>query len=92
MNANNEVFKLLGYSKVELIGQNINSIMPKAIADEHDYIMKNYFETGRNKAIGVERIVFPLTKRGYILPCSLMVKVLPNISERSKDRRILKGA
>jgi len=84
LNANNDVFKLLGYSKVEMIGQNINHIMPKALGDEHDSIMKNYFETAKDKAIGVERIVFPVTKWGYIVPCSLMIKVLPSLSEGLK--------
>jgi PAS domain S-box-containing protein len=84
LNANNEVFKLLGYSKMEMIGQNINHVMPKALGDEHDSIMKNYFETAKDKAIGVERFVFPVKKDGYIVPCSLMIKVLPSLSEGLK--------
>jgi len=43
--------------------------------------MRNYFETSDPKVIGHERLVFPLNKDGYIVPCSLMIKVLPNLDE-----------
>lgn len=43
--------------------------------------MKNYFETSEAKVIGQERIVFPINKHGYMVPCSLMIKVLPNLDE-----------
>ena len=84
LNANNEIYSLLGFSKTEMLGQNINHLMPKALADEHDSIMKNYFETAKNKAIGIERVVFPVTKQGYLIPCTLMIKVLPSLKEGLK--------
>lgn len=80
-NVNNEITRILGFSKQDLIGQNISRIIPKIIGDLHDGFMKNYFETSEPRVIGHERLVYPLNKEGYIVPCSLMIKVLPNLDE-----------
>jgi len=31
--------------------------------------------------MGMERTVFPINKQGYMVPCSLMIKVLPNLDD-----------
>ena len=31
--------------------------MPKIIADKHDMVMRNYFETSETKILGQERLV-----------------------------------
>lgn len=80
-NVNNEIVRILQYNKSEIIGQPINRIMPKVLADSHDAFMKNYFETSESKIIGQERDVFPTSKAGYVVPCTLMIKVLPNLNE-----------
>src|SRR5690606_30150303 len=33
------------------------------------------------RVMGQERIVFPINKDGYIIPSSLMIKVMPNLDE-----------
>jgi hypothetical protein len=76
--------------------------MPKAIADLHDGFMRNYFETSEAKVIGIERVVFPVNKSGYVVPCTLMIKVLPNLDEGirmvgflkdiEKDSSVMKNA
>lgn len=80
-NVNNEINRILGFTKSDLIGQAISRIMPKAIADIHENLMRRYFETSEAKVIGLERIIFPVDKSGYIVPCSLMIKILPNLDE-----------
>ena len=56
--------------------------MPKYLSDDHDRLMKNFFETNKpNSIIGKERRVMPINKAGYIVPCSLMIKILPNLDE-----------
>lgn len=79
-NINNEITRILGFSKADLIGQNINRIIPKYLAEIHDGLMRNYFETSESKIMGMERLVFPLTKKGYVVPCTLMIKVLPDLT------------
>lgn len=79
-NVNNEI-KMIDMNKKDLEDQNISKIMPKVIGDLHNGFMKNYFETSQPKIIGLEREVFPINKKGYMVPSTLMVKVLPTLSE-----------
>jgi PAS domain S-box-containing protein len=83
-NTNNEITRILGYSKTELLGQNIIYVMPRFLSEIHDGFMRNYFESSDAKVIAIERIVFPLDRNGYIVPCTLMAKILPNLSDGLK--------
>ena len=64
-----------------MISQNINRIMPKIIGDSHDFYMRRYFESSEKRVIGEERVVFPVNKAGYMVPCTLMIKVLPTLDD-----------
>ena len=55
--------------------------MPKVYADLHDDFMNIYMQTSRNKVMNRERMVLCMNSQGYLLPCSLMIKVLPNLSQ-----------
>ena len=90
LTANTETKELLEYSHTELIDQNISQIMPDIIGDAHDGIMRKYFETTQGKVMGKERAVYPMTKSGYIVPCTLMIKVYPNLNEGIKVVGFLK--
>ena len=79
-NLNNEITRILGFSKADLIGQNVNRIIPKYLAEIHDSLMRSYFETSESRVLGMERLVFPLTKKGYVVPCTLMIKILPDLT------------
>lgn len=78
---NNEVLRVLGYQKVELIEQNISKIMPKVYGDIHDDLMKRYINTTEAIVMNKERMVLCMNKNGYLLPCSLMIKIVPNLEE-----------
>lgn len=80
-NSNNEIARILGYAKQDIMEQNISRIMPKVYADLHDGFMKNYLETSDPKVIGIERLVLCQNKVGYLVPCTLMIKVLPNLDD-----------
>lgn len=56
-------------------------LMPKLIADEHDHYLEAFLETSESKVMAVERAVVVQTKRGFIRLATLMIKVLPNLSE-----------
>lgn len=55
--------------------------MPKVYADIHDKLMENYLQTSEGTVIGIERTVLCLNKNQYLVPCTLMIKVLPNLEE-----------
>ncbi len=80
-NTNNEILRILEYSPSEIIGQNVSRLMPKVIADMHDIFLRNFLETGEQHVMWKERIVYAQSKSGYLIPCTLMTKVIPNLIE-----------
>ena len=81
-NINYDITRILGFSKHELIDQNIkNRIMPKIISSIHDDLVNRYLETSAPMAIGLERFVTPINKDGFIVPSILMIKVLPSLED-----------
>jgi two-component system sensor kinase FixL len=76
---------VFGWSKQELVGSNINIIMPSDVASSHDQYLKNYLKTGVKKMIGTQREVTAQRKDGSTFPCVL------GLSEVSKDSRLICG-
>ncbi|KAL7467839.1 hypothetical protein ACHAXS_012112 [Conticribra weissflogii] len=62
---------VFGWKKEELIGHNINVIMPPAIAEHHDSYIENYIKTGVKKMIGTQREVTAQRKDGSTFTCKL---------------------
>lgn len=77
-NSNNQISNLLGYNKSEVIGEKIETIMPKIFADNHDDLLLKYFDNP-NQPLNIERTVYAMNKRGYISPFNLLAKILPNL-------------
>jgi len=74
--------EVFGWKRDELIGHNINVIMPPGIAKHHDSYMTNYIKTGTKKMIGTQREVTAQRKDGSIFNCKL------GISETKESRLI----
>ncbi len=70
---NSATTRLLGYSREELIGQNVRVIMPAPYASQHDGYLKSYLETSRKKIIGIGREVTAQRKDGTTFPIHLSV-------------------
>lgn len=64
---------LFGYTKEDLIGQNVKILMPQPYRKEHDGYIDNYNKTKEAKIIGVGREVYGRKKDGTIFPLRLAV-------------------
>ncbi len=70
---NPAVTRMFGYTKAEMVGQNIKMLMPNPYKDEHDGYLKHHRDTGEKRVIGIGREVEGQRKDGTIFPLDLAV-------------------
>ncbi|MEK7487125.1 MAG: PAS domain S-box protein [Planctomycetota bacterium] len=65
--------KMFGYSRKEVIGKNVNLLMPTPDHEKHDQYLQNYLKTRERKIIGIGREVTGKRKDGSVFPLDLAV-------------------
>lgn len=89
-----------GYSEEEVVGKNINILMPAPDHDRHDEYLRHYFETGEKRIIGKARRIKAKRRDGSTFPAMLHVSefmdgtrifvgFIENISEREEIKQRL---
>lgn len=70
---NASAVRQFGYSPGEVIGKNVNMLMPSPYREQHDGYMDRYLATGEKRIIGVDRVVVGRRKDGSTFPMKLAV-------------------
>jgi two-component system sensor kinase FixL len=71
--ANPSTIQTFGYQSDQLIGQNINMLMPAPYKSQHDSHLKHHLDTGEKHIIGIGREVVGQHKDGATIPLFLTV-------------------
>jgi PAS domain S-box-containing protein len=78
--------RIFGYRADEVLGRNVNMLMPEPDHSRHDQYVKNYLETGKARILKGAREVIGRRKDGTRFPLNLAVSEV-----HLKDRRIFTG-
>ena len=94
--------KIFAYRAEEVVGRNVNMLMPEPVHSQHDNYLHHYLDTGEEQIIGTGREVQGRRKDGSLFPMELAVNeaglkgrilftgVIRDVSQRKQAEAALK--
>jgi len=71
-----------GFDAGEVIGRNVNVLMPSPYRESHDAYLERYLRTGERRIIGIGRVVVGARKDGSTFPMELAVGEMSSGGQR----------
>lgn len=78
--------RIFGYSAYEVLGKNVNILMPEPHRSSHDQYLKNFLKTGQSDIMGIYREVVGLRKDGSTFDMDLGISQM-----MTKKGRLMTG-
>jgi len=82
LHTNDELQRILGHKRQNLIGKKINTIQPAPISNIHDKILKRFLESAKRTVLDHNLQLFAMTEEGYLMPIYIIVKLYPYMSDK----------
>ena len=80
-----EAEAIFGYEQNEVVGKNVNLLMPYPNKSQHNHYLERYLATGERRIIGTSRAITAMRKSGEEFPAMI------HVSEFKDDERVFVG-
>lgn len=77
---NDQIYKFLGVVEKDALYQKVGNFMPKIFAINHDAFLKRFIKSEVTGSSYKERMIYPLHRSGFLVPCTTLQRLLPDLS------------
>ena len=81
LKTNQGLTKVFGYNKTELMGHQVNTLMPSIYAMRHNDFLEKFYRTGHKIVFNNEQTFYGLHRNGFCFCVKIFVKQMPDLQE-----------